>query len=373
MQSNTSNKELIDATNGLIYLCRCAINNSIPDSNILKEYNIDQIFEIARKHMLCSIAGIALESAGIHNQSFQNAVAASTRKIIIIDNEKQNVFRELENAGIWHMSLKGSIIRDWYPKFAMRESADCDILFDKNFEETVKQIMIRLGYSVESYGNGHHDVYYKKPLTNMQMHVALFGPGFENRLNDYYDNIESKLLKGEHYERSFTPEDFYIYFIAHNHRDYSNSGIGLRSVLDTYVILKRFNFDWDYIERETHKLQISKFEEENRMLSLHLFDNTILTQSDKDLLEYMINSGIYGNIDNFVSNNINKEGGGAVGKIRYCFSRLFLPMDVIKHAFPTFYKHKILIPFLPIYRIIKGIKYNNSKLKNELISVFKNK
>ena len=32
--------------------------------------------------------------------------------------------------------------------------------------------------------------------------------------------------------------------------------------------------------------------------------------------------------------------------------RIFLPMESIRRVYPFFYKHKILIPFLPLYRII---------------------
>jgi hypothetical protein len=77
------------------------------------------------------------------------------------------------------MALKGTVIREWYPKFGMRESSDCDVLFDRTCEEKVKGIMAGLGYEVSSYGYGHHDVYLKRPVTNMQIHVELFGVGFE--------------------------------------------------------------------------------------------------------------------------------------------------------------------------------------------------
>ena len=90
----------------------------------------------------------------------------------------------------------------------------------------------------------------------MQMHVELFGVGFEDRLNNYYSNIGDKLIKCDGFERSFKPEDFYIYMLAHNHRDYTSGGTGLRSIFDTYVVLKHFDFDWIYIEEETEKLKI---------------------------------------------------------------------------------------------------------------------
>ena len=266
------------------------------------------------------------------------------------------------------MALKGTILHDWYPKFGMRESADCDILIDKTHEETVREIMMSLGYTVESYGDGHHDVYFKKPVTNMQMHVELFGTGFDKRLNDYYSNLDQKLL-GDSYEKEFTSEDFYIYLMAHNHRDYTNGGAGLRTLLDTYVLVNRFDYDWNYIRRECKKLGIEEFEKSNRTLADNLFSGIALTEADELRLDYMIGSGAYGTIDNVVSNKVKNYGGGYSGKFLYVIHRLIVPMDVIKHTFPVFYKYKILLPLLPVYRTIRGVRKNRKKILSEAMAL----
>nr|MBQ4458050.1 nucleotidyltransferase family protein [Clostridia bacterium] len=353
------------AIEGVIYLCRCAVSSSVPEADKVKRYNLEHLYNVACHHMIASMVGMTLRDAGIKDPIFDRAIAASQWKTIILNEEKCRVFEALDKAKIWHMALKGTIIRDWYPKFGMRESADCDILFDKTREEDVKAIMVDLGYTIESYGKGHHDVYLREPVTNMQMHVELFGTGFDKRLNDYYENVYER-LEGERYEKSFKPEDFYIYVLAHNHNDYSRGGCGIRSLLDTYVILKRFDFEWDYIRRETEKLGIQKFEEENRSLALHLFDDEELTDADKSRLEYMVSAGVYGTIENAVQNRVKNNGGGLSGRIRYLLERMILPMDVVEHSFPVFYKHKLLIPFLPLYRLYRGITSNRHKLKAEL-------
>lgn len=363
-------KEKQKAIEGVIYLSRCAVNGFVPDTNRVNQYNLDYLYIMAQGHMISAMVGMALKDAGINVPSFNQAIAFSQRKTVILNEEKRKVFEELAKAGIWHMALKGTILRDWYPKFGMRESADCDILFDNTREEDVKNIMLNLGYTVESYGKGHHDVYLKKPITNMQMHVELFGIGFDKRLNDYYENVIDR-LEGASFEKRFKPEDFYIYVLAHNHNDYSRGGCGLRSLLDTYVIINKFVFDWRYIKKETEKLGIQSFEAENRSLALHLFSGKELTDTDKSRLEYMISSGVYGTIENAVQNQIQKYGGGLMGRVRYLHERLVLPMNVVKHSFPVFYKHRLLLPFLPLYRLYCGITSNRQKFNAEL-QVFKN-
>lgn len=355
----------------LLYLCRCAINGFRP---VKREYDLNNLFRVANRNMLTSMVGIALKNAGIEDLQFKQAIAAAYRKTVILNHERDILFVRLSEAGIWHMALKGTIIRDWYPEFGMRESADCDVLFDKTYEEKVRDIMGELGYTMITYGGGHHDVYFKKPVTNMQMHVALFGVGFEKRLNDYYENVGERLV-GDGFEKQFKPEDFYVYVIAHNHRDYSTSGTGLRSLIDTYVILKKFSeeFNWEYINAETEKLKIKDFEEKNRSLALHLFGPARpLSDSDKAMLTYLVRSGTYGTVENVVKNKTSKYGGGRIGKIRYIRERLFLPIDVIEHSFPLAYKYKILIPFLPLYRALNGLTKNWMKIKAEVDALVKN-
>ena len=201
----------------------------------------------------------------------------------------------------------------------------------------------------------------------MQMHVELFGTGFEERLNRYYANVKERLIRQEGFEYAFRPEDFYLYMLAHNHRDYSNGGTGLRSVLDTYVFLRKFedSLDWNYIGQEAEKLEISGFEKENRELALRIFGEGELPDEDEAFFRYLVYSGTYGSIRNQVNNKMKRNGGGWKGKVLYLRDRLVLPMDVVEKAFPFFYRHKILLPLLPFYRTWKGLTKNSVKLKQE--------
>ena len=76
-----------------------------------------------------------------------------------MDTERHQLEKEFAKNGIWYMPLKGSILKDWYPKFGMREMADNDILFDEKKRNDVKQIFQNRGYTVESYGKINDDAY----------------------------------------------------------------------------------------------------------------------------------------------------------------------------------------------------------------------
>ena len=363
----------MNAVDGVIYLCRCAVNEQTADKDIINGLDLNEVYKEAKRHMITSIVGIALQNAGVVNEDFKHAVAAAQRKTIIIDHERSLVYQKLDEAGIWHMTLKGSVIKDWYPEFGMRESADCDILFDSDYQESVRDIMTSLGFTVEDYGRGHHDVYFKKPVTNMQMHISLFGVGYEQRFSSYYDNVKERLVPVSGYEYTFAPNDFYVYIIAHENSHFVNRGSGLRALMDTFIILNKLGdvLDWDYIVGEMSKLDLLEFEQANRSLAMHLFGEGPLTEGDKQLLEYVSSSGAYGSTKIAVNNHVEKYGGGLKGKFRYIFRRIFADRTVLEHNFPFFYKHKILLPFLPIYRIIVYFKSDRKRFSQEWSALFK--
>lgn len=340
------------------------MNAITPNKEIVEPLDLDEVYREASRHMITAMVGMSLQSAGFSTHSFKQAIAMAQRKAVTLSHEMNRVFAGLSKAGIWHMALKGAVIRDWYPKFGMREMSDIDVLINPSRASDVRDIMVALDYEVKEFDNSIHDAYIKKPLSNFEMHKALMDPSYGKLLYEYYKFVERKLIGGVGTERHFSPEDFYLYMIAHEYKHYSGGGTGLRSLLDTYVVIRHFpNLDWGYIHSEAEKLGVSEFEKDNRTLAQELFSAGEHTVSNPEMLDYILGSGTYGTLQNKVNNEVNVCGNTALGRARYIFHRLFIPMADIKKSFPLFYKHKILIPVLPVYRIIKGRKRTKYKLE----------
>ena len=354
----------------VVYLAACMVNGEKPDAERVRGMDLEQLYRAANRHLLTGIVGYALEAAGVRDPAFVQAKSKAIRKIVLFDTERAAVLAELEKAGIWHMPLKGSILKEYYPKIGMRQMADNDILIDAHRAERVRDIMERLSYLTEHFGTGVHDSYFKQPVCNFEMHRALFAPAASEAVFEYYQNVKDRLVKddGNVYGYHFTNEDFYIYIIVHEYKHFSNSGTGLRSVLDTYVFLKRFEnqLDWDYIVKEVEKLGIAEFEQQNRSLAMHLFGDGTLSTEDETMLQYIIGSGTYGTRQNYVSNRVRKLGSGKKGKLKYLMNRVFLPMESVESGYPFFYRHKALLPVLFVWRILKGLTIRRSMVKAEL-------
>ena len=341
-------EEYLRAINDVIYLASCVVNNKSPDKEKTEKMDLDQLYQAANKHMLTAIVGYALKSAGISSEKFHQAWAKSIRKVTAMDIDKDLLFQEMEKEKIWYMPLKGTVIKDLYPSIGLRQMSDFDIHF----------------------GKGNHDVYFKQPVSNFEMHTALFNETHKNEIYKYYRNVKMRLIKDKNnqYGYHLSNEDLYIYLTAHEYKHYAAGGTGLRSVLDTYVFWQKLadQLDTEYIATETEKLDIRNFEQQNRSLALHLFGNGELTEAEHEMLEYIIFSGTYGTLQHGIENKVKEYDNISKGKRLFIINKLFMSMEQVKAYYPFYYKHKILLPVLFFYRIGKALTVSRKKTKSTL-------
>lgn len=239
----------------------------------------------------------------------------------------------------------------------------------------VRTIMESLGFETGSFGQSHQDVYKKLPVSNFEMHSRLLEPRHGDVLYNYYKKIKDKLIKDDdnRYGYHFSNEDMYIYLITHEYKHFAEAGIGLRSLVDTYIVLKHFgdSLDRGYIEKELKKLEIDEFEANNRKLSQKLFSGKALTEEESCFLDKYIYAGTYGSFETRIENA--GVGDGLLSKISYAAKRVKLPEQTLKEFHPFFYKHKALRPFLYCKRVLDKAVYGRSALKDEINVLFQTK
>lgn len=357
----------------LIYLLTCAVNGIMPDTARVKAMDLEQLYRLAKAHTLRAAVFIALRSAGVQDSSFQQAYNKAVRKNVMLDVERTAIFERFEQQGIWYMPLKGSILKELYPENGMREMADNDVLYDSTRQTEVKKIMLSMGYSAESVGKTHHDVYMKPPVLNFELHTKLFGAASD--FYDYYQNPKQLMIpdEGSKYGFHFSDEDFYVYMLAHEYKHYSAGGTGLRSLLDCYVFLrnKGDSLDWAYINEQTEQLTIAGFEREQRELANKVFSSVTLpdlTEHEQELLDYYLTSCTYGTKTRSAENTVKKHYAKSHSKSKFSFiwARLFPDMEFMKQYYPFFYRHRLLLPVGYVWRWCKGIATNHKKLQAEM-------
>ncbi len=184
----------------LIYLMACSLQGTKPEEALLANIDMEALLRLAKAHSVSAMVCMALEQT----DAFQHAAETTrlkwldcknkaVRKNMLLDAERHRLEKEFAEHGIWYMPLKGSILKDWYPKFGMREMADNDILFDPAGRKQVREIFQNRGYKTVSFRKGNHDVYEKAPIYNSEMHVSLFH-GTYKELTEQYENVKERLL-----------------------------------------------------------------------------------------------------------------------------------------------------------------------------------
>jgi hypothetical protein len=318
-----------------------------------------------------AIVHIALSSLGARVsldaemlRRFKRSYAAVMKRIIGFELERERLTDFLSERGIEYLVLKGAVLQRLYPRLGMRQMADNDILIDPAGAESVRGFMTDGGYSVESYGKGCHDSYLRDPL-NFEIHRKLVSDSRDNAVfAAYFDRTRERLLDGESpCEKKFSPEDFYVYYIFHAYKHYSHGGIGLRMLMDLFVYRRSLGaeLDLDYVGRELSSIGLSDFERSAAALADKVFGvgTDALSDGEREALLYYITSGTFGTVGRQVENSLARISRGdtpsRADKLRYILGRIFPPVEVYRQTYPRASRFIVTIPFLWLFRLLRGI------------------
>lgn len=384
------NQPGLSAARDLFYLCSCRIRGIPCDPDRLLRMNPAKMLRLARQHTLEALTCMAFEAAGLLDRlSPEEAAALKTsrdkavRKVLLLDAGREELFRFFDEQKIWHMPLKGVILKDCYPALGMRQMCDNDILYDGAYQRTVRDFMESRGYTAVSVGKDHEDAYHKPPVYNYELHTRLFDPETVYAY-DYYRNITER-CKRQGYLYTMTDEDFYLYFLAHAYKHYSSGGIGLRYLVDCWAFLraKGAALNRDYINRELDRLGLTAFEQESRSLSEKLMavPGGELTRQEESLLGYYITSGTYGTVQRRAENQTAARmqrmdmDPAAPDKSRYLWRRLFPGEEYYRMYVPFCLRHRWARPFFGVYRMVRlGLDpERRRRLRQELHVLFRKK
>lgn len=375
-----NNREWQIAGRYLILLIKCALHE-LPLATKPEDCTWKQVWSLAKMNSVeCTVSSVVHEmSADMPDEIWKEWSGASEQNLyrhVLFDMEREQIISKMAKQGIASLPLKGIRMAGYYPTPGMRWMCDNDILYGckEQAQEKLCEIMENLGYTTVSL-KGSHDVYQKKPFFNFEMHRSLVPE--DSELTEYYANPWKKavLTDEKTLQYRFTDEDEYLFHIAHAHKHFDNSGCGIRTLVDEYVILQaKKNLDWVYIENELVKTGLKDFEARLKMTALHAFDDkSELTEDDWKMIFYMLGCGTYGNSYNRVRRSMErlKETDNKDVKKRYLKSRFWIDEKKMKDFFPLFYKYKGIRFLLPGYRLIRGLLIHPGYLLNEWKAVNK--
>ncbi len=289
-----------------------------------------------------------------------------TYQIVAIDqNQKLTISslkKEFQKNNVDYMLLKGSMLKNIYPKTEMRAMSDIDILVREEQYINISPILTSLGYKFKAETS--HDYEWKNDLLNIELHKFLIPP--QNK--DYYkffETVWSRAVKTKDNEYVLNDEDQMIYLFLHFTKHFRSAGIGIRHIIDLWL----FRSSHKYLNEKAvidvlKRLGVDEFYK-NIMETLETWFGTREPDDVTSFItDYIFESGSFGNYKNSIIFNeaISKDATAFNSKIRYIIKTFFPSLASMKLAYPILKTYPILLPVIWVKRWIVGIIYKRKRM-----------
>lgn len=264
--------------------------------------------------------------------------------------EVKDILDEFEKRGIYCIPLKGIRTKTMYPASELRTMGDLDILYKPEQTKEMKMTMESMGYRCDGEAAKHD--HYQKGSIIVEMHKTLLSA--QSDAFQYFLGIWERAVpvNGKQFVYEMTLEDHYLFTLYHLIEHFVRGGIGIRMVLDIFVILEQPDLDREYVERELEKLGIAKFERKLRCLAYLWFGEKQERMGEErkeeleELADYIVNGGIFGNQENDRQNNMLMHKSRAA----YLCSVVFPSYQTMRTVFPWL-KTPVFLPIAWVVRV----------------------
>ncbi len=325
----------------------------------LTEDCLPELFKLADRHDLAHIlAGYITAHETINNAQLLEKIKQNEIKSAFHNEQMKYtldlICETLEQQGIAYIPLKGSVLKPFYPKDGMRTSCDIDVLIKENDIDASVKALQNQGFTVLKCN--FHDVSLlseSKILLELHFNVKENHENLDLVLKDAWEYAE--LEAGHRYK--FSDEFFVFHILSHMAHHFMGGGCGLRSLMDLWVMKHKMGLDYLIAENLLKKAGIFKFAEQVSRLSEVCFDNTSHDKYTKSMLAFIVNGGVFGNVENRAK--YDKTGGE--GSVKFVLRRVFPPIEVLKKRHAILEKAPILLPFFWLRRIIRNIFKGNTE------------
>ncbi len=306
---------------------------------------------LAKQHSVLNILYFALKDdpnlppecfAVLERQLFLTAHQQAMQEV-----EAKRIYAMLTREKIRFLPMKGNGIRSLYPAPEMRISCDVDVYYDKRERARMDGLFAELGYEKQESDPNH--TAYKKGFVSIEMHHNLL-TDFD-KIDRYYRNVWERLIPDGDFAFRMRDEDFYIYHLVHTMKHFASGGTGIRSVLDTFVYLrKKTDMDMAYLRAELEKIDLWDFHLTLSELAEVWFGGKPMPDDLLPVADYVLDSGTYGRTLHTVT-NLSARSGGRLGFYIY---RAFPPYHYMAEKYPSLRRFPLALPFYWILRIFRA-------------------
>lgn len=336
----------------------------------LTDEELAKLYKLSKSHDLAHLVGDALIKNdliedGEIKAKFQKQMMLAVYRYEKINYELGRLRETLNEAKIPFIPLKGSVLRKYYPESWMRTSCDIDVLVhESDLERAVSVLTSAAGYKADSKGS--HDVgMFSDSGVHLELHYSLIEDKIVGSAADILRSAwENASPVSDTSEYVFGDDLFFFYHTAHMAKHFVDGGCGIRPFLDIWVLNHRVSFSRKKRNALLAEGGLLTFAKQAEVLSEAWLGNGEHNEITRRMQDYLLKGGVYGTTKNRISVQQIRKGG----KIRYAFSRIWLPYDVLKLNYPSLEGKRWLLPIFEVRRWLKlifcgGFKRSVNELK----------
>ena len=285
------------------------------------------------------------------------------KQTVLQEHEGERVLETLGQAGLQCIALKGWEMRKLYPNMTMRQMADLDVLVRPYEYRRIRPIMEKLGYTPGDESSWKHDSF-RKGEVHVEMHKRLTDDSGEIR--NWERDMWNRAVPVKGNICRMSPEDYYIFHFVHLHKDFMNGSLGLRRIVDTWLLQKQER-NMEAVRRDLERFGLWTFHERMVALSRAAMGDEPIDENSGILLAHAFRHGIYGTEVSYKTGRIAAMGNDLrSGKCRSAIAAVFLPYKRMKAQFPVLEKWPILLPWCWLRRIVHFLRGNTKKSREML-------
>lgn len=383
-EKRQTNKMQIDKTQmwNFVYLMQLPLGMG-PGEKMIHDVDWELMYRLSRKQNVVALGYEAARNYTGTDKPSQELLKKwkalsdqSTMQCLYQQAAQDELAEAFEQAEIPFVFLKGAYLRELYPRPDLRSMADIDVLIHEEDTQKAAGVMKKLEYAEQEIGSRNEDIYYKDPCVTVEVHRQPFWK--EKKWNQYLENAwrNTSQESMDSWDIALNLEDYYFYLLGHFiHHLRDNGGVGIKIYLDMELFLHNFNnrMNQQRLDNILNRFGLAKFEQ----ILINLisawdsgFQREDITQ---DWTEFVVGSGAYKNVDNFIilnpafKNNASDNGKGY--KVSYIWKRLFPTYQEMCHMYPKAQKGRYTYLWYWTKRIIKNGLMRYPAIKQELEEV----
>lgn len=333
----------------------------------------EDIITLAKRHYIFNVLLYGVQAAGLDmkNDVAHKLLMGASREIILNENqtlELKSICDAFKKNGIDFMLLKGSVIKQRYPRPEMRVMGDADILIRTQQYPQIAEIMKQLGFD-EGIESNHEYIWNKKGFLHLELHKMLIPSYNKDYYNYFKDGWDFAQKKEKNTEYILNPDDEFIYLFTHFAKHYRDGGIGIKHVIDLWVTRSSSRLNEDYIVKELRKLGLDEFYSNILNVLEVWFNGKEWDEKSQFITSVIFDSGAFGTYTAYLNAHALKFSSfkerGKSGKLSFIIKKIFPPRRTLEGHYSYLEKAPFLLPLAWISRIF-GLIFKTQRISKNL-------